>query len=161
MRIQVAIIVAGSLFAGEAAASSFLQIEGDGAQTSRSVMVIPQAQSSASVDVLSADGMAQVSRSIIAISEPPTVSNERVAAINSGLAPAVLRGGVFGDALPAPVAVEEEQPKPLSRPEQRKKERDDRRAVREAIEFGEPLPKQAETQEPAADQPTASEPSGS
>lgn len=160
MRIQVAIIVVGSLFAGEAAASSILEVESGGAHSSRSVMVIQPAQNSTSVDVLSANGMAPLSRSVIAIGEPPAVSNERVAAISSGTAPTVLRGGVFGDATPAPV-VEEEQPKPLSRPEQRKKDRDERRAVREAIEFGEPLPAQAETQEPAVDQPAETQQSGS
>lgn len=153
MRYQVAVVVAGCLFAGEAAASSILHIDGEGVQSSPSIMVISQTPKSASIDVISADGMAQVSRSIVAIGEPSNVSDERVAAINGGPAPTVLRGGVMGDALPAPVAEPEPQPATkLSRPAQRKKERDERRAIREAVRFGEPLPQKAETQ-PAATAP--------
>jgi len=159
MRIQVAIIVVGSLCAGAAAASSILQVEGGGAQSSRSVMVISSTPASASVDIFPADSVAQISRSVVVINEPPAVSNERVAAINSRSTPVVLRGGVAGDALPAPV-VEEEQPKALSRPQQRAKERAERRAIREAIEFGEPLPQKAETQE-TTDQPAGTQESGS
>jgi hypothetical protein len=147
MGIQAVVTVSICLFTGGAMASSILHVEGSGAQSSRSVMVAPQNIPARSIEVIGADGITQVSRSVVVIGEPSGVSNERVAAINNGSAPSVMRGGVFGEALPAPVA-EPEPVKKLSRPALRKKERDERRAIREAIRFGEPLPKKAETQAP-------------
>ncbi|MCO5063254.1 MAG: hypothetical protein M9924_02445 [Rhizobiaceae bacterium] len=151
MRFRVALAISASLVTGQATASSILHIEGNGAPSSRSIIVAPQPSMPDSIDVLEGEGMARVSRSVIAVGEPSEVSDEHVAAISAGTAPVVLRGGVYGEALPAPVA-EPEPEKKLSRPAQRKQERDERRAVREAIRFGEPLPQKAETQAPAEQQ---------
>lgn len=117
MRIHIAIIIAASLLSLEAQASSILVVEDNPATTSRSVMVIE---------------------------EGAGVSEERVASIVTNSTPAVLRGGVYGEALPAPVA-EAELVEKLSRPALRKKERAERRAIREASRFGEPLPEKPET----------------
>lgn len=144
MRIRVVAALAASLLAGEAAAASILQVEGDGASSSRSVMVISAMPAGRSVDVLADGGVAETSRSVVVLGEPP-VSQERVAAIGGGATPSVLRGGVYGEALPAPVAEPEPVKKP-SRPALRAKERAERRAIREAARFGEPLPQKAETQ---------------
>ena len=159
MSIRMAITVGSILLAGEAAASSIIRIEGNGTSSSRSVIVISQVAVSISVDAIGADELAQVSRSIVAVGPLTAVSDERVAAIDGHSSPTVMRGGVYGEVLPAATS-EPEPVKKLSRPAQRKKERDERRAIREAIRFGEPLPQKAENQPPADQQENTPNPGG-
>lgn len=153
MRILIAIAVAAGVFTSEAVASSIIRIEDGPATASPSALIIQQKAPMSSVAVLEADQIAGISRSVLTIGQSPAVSGENVAAINGNAVPKVLRGGAFGEALPAPV-VEPEPVKELSRPAQRAKERAERRAIREAIRFGEPLPEKAETDanQPATDQ---------
>jgi hypothetical protein len=160
MRIQLVAAIAGSLVAGQVQASSILVIEGGPVSETRSVTVVPQVPTrSSSINLLQSNDVADVSRSVVMIGEPLAVDQETVAAINNdGRVGSVLRGGVFGDALPAPV-VEPEPVKKLSRPAQRKMERDERRAIREAIRLGQPLPQKAEAQ-PGANQPATDQGSG-
>ena len=123
MRVIASVVLLGALAIGRAEASSFVVMGGDTPAATPSIRTLGQEPAHAP------------GRSIVAPSGIP-MSDEQVAAIAADPAAAsgtpllVIRGGVFGEAAPDPVALAAPG-RTLSRPQQRKIERDLHRAIRE------------------------------
>lgn len=169
-------------FDGKAPATpSIVQLDGEtitSAADRKPTSIVATSDASLAEPAKAQSNVRPLSASVVAMGQPSPVSPEQVAAIGedsngkqrSGAGPIVVRGGIFGDAAPEPVALaspEAAKPK-LSRPQLRKIARDIRRAVREgrmpppgtaesAPAAATPSNDPAASQEPAAAQPQAAE----
>lgn len=167
MRLFAGVTLLGIVLAGEASASSFAVLDApartpsfvalgapavteqvDTTATSqiavspKPILTSPQTRAETRLPVIRT-----ISQSVIAMGDPPlAISHEAVAAIGDarkslGQAPRVIRGGVDGGLAPVSEASNEAPgDQKLSRPQQRKLERDRRRAIREGEMAGEPPP---------------------
>lgn len=123
MRVIAGVVLLGTLVLGRAEASSFVVMGGGTPAATPSIRTLGQESAGAP------------SPSVVAPGGVP-VSDEQVAGIAADPAAAggtpllVIRGGLFGEAAPDPVPLAAPGRR-LSRPQQRKIERDLRRAVRE------------------------------